>query len=53
MSTPFHIFPDGEALANALADFVANALTARIARDGGASFAVSGGRTPTRFFEVL
>ncbi|GAB4069271.1 6-phosphogluconolactonase [Ancylobacter sonchi] len=48
-----HIFADGLALAEALADFVAGKLAARVARDGGASLAVSGGRTPTRFFEAL
>ena len=53
MSAPFHAFENGGALAEALADFVANALTARIAKDGGASLAVSGGRTPTRFFTAL
>ncbi|MFK8254014.1 6-phosphogluconolactonase [Ancylobacter terrae] len=50
---PFHAFPDGAALAEALADFVAEALSARIARQGSASLAVSGGRTPVRFFEAL
>jgi len=53
VSAPFHAFENGGALAEALADFVANALTARIAKDGGASLAVSGGRTPTRFFAAL
>ena len=53
MSLPLHIFEDCEALAEALADFVSDALTARIAKDGGASLAVSGGRTPTRFFNAL
>ena len=53
MNPPFHSFANGDELANALADFVAAALTARIAKDGGASFAVSGGRTPTRFFNAL
>ncbi|WP_310200218.1 6-phosphogluconolactonase [Ancylobacter sp. 3268] len=48
-----HVFADGAALAAALADFVASKLLARVARDGGASLAVSGGRTPTRFFEAL
>lgn len=41
------------ALARALAAHVAEALRARLARDGSASLAVSGGRTPTRFFETL
>ena len=54
MSVPgFHEFSDGTALARALADHVGAALTARVARDGMASLAVSGGRTPTRFFEEL
>ena len=44
---------DGEALARALAAHVAEALRARLARDGTASLAVSGGRTPARFLEVL
>ena len=48
-----HVFADGAALAAALADFVASKLAARVTRDGGASLAVSGGRTPTRFFEAL
>lgn len=46
-------FPDSDALARALAAHVAEALRARCARDGLASLAVSGGRTPTRFFEML
>ncbi|MCK0206509.1 6-phosphogluconolactonase [Starkeya koreensis] len=49
----FHEFGDGAALAAALADYVGAALAARVARDGMASLAVSGGRTPTRFFEAL
>lgn len=48
-----HAYADSVALAEGLADFVASALAARIARDGAASLAVSGGRTPTRFFEAL
>ncbi len=42
-----------EALARALAAHVAQALLARTARDGSASLAVSGGRTPARFLETL
>ncbi|MDQ0511363.1 6-phosphogluconolactonase [Ancylobacter amanitiformis] len=53
MSHTLHELPDSAALAHALAEFVADALQARIARDGLASLAVSGGRTPTRFFEEL
>ncbi|GGF65507.1 6-phosphogluconolactonase [Azorhizobium oxalatiphilum] len=45
--------PDPEALARALAAHVAEALRRRIASDGAASLAVSGGRTPIRFFEAL
>ncbi|MFG1361957.1 6-phosphogluconolactonase [Xanthobacter versatilis] len=46
-------YDDPAALARALAAHVAEALRARVARDGSASLAVSGGRTPTRFFETL
>lgn len=46
-------FPSSEALAEALADFVAAAIESRLRRDGKAAIAVSGGRTPTRFFEAL
>lgn len=54
MSMPgMHEFKDGAELARALADFVGAALAARVTRDGMASLAVSGGRTPTRFFEEL
>lgn len=47
------VFPDREALARSLAAHVAEALRARCARDGAASLAVSGGRTPARFFDLL
>ncbi|WP_029351808.1 6-phosphogluconolactonase [Bosea sp. 117] len=50
---PFHAFDDGLALAEGLAGFVAVALEARLARDGYASLAVSGGRTPVRFLNAL
>ncbi|RJF89426.1 6-phosphogluconolactonase [Oleomonas cavernae] len=50
---PLRVFGDGAMLAAALAQFVAAALAARIARDGAAMLAVSGGRTPVRFFEAL
>ncbi|WP_127090700.1 6-phosphogluconolactonase [Aquabacter cavernae] len=46
-------FPDREALARSLAAHVGEALRARYAWDGAASLAVSGGRTPARFFELL
>ena len=46
-------FANGEALAQALADHVSQALKHRIARDGRAALAVSGGRTPLRFFDAL
>jgi 6-phosphogluconolactonase len=48
-----HDFPTKEALADALAGHVADALTARLSRSDRAALAVSGGRTPTRFFEAL
>jgi 6-phosphogluconolactonase len=48
-----HDFPTNEALASALADHVAAALAARLSRSDRAALAVSGGRTPTRFFEAL
>jgi 6-phosphogluconolactonase len=41
------------ALASALAEAVRDALQARLARDGKASLAVSGGTTPVAFFEHL
>jgi 6-phosphogluconolactonase len=54
MTAPtLHTFDDGVALAETLAVFVASALAARIACNGTASLAVSGGRTPIRFFEAL
>ncbi|MEW6124019.1 MAG: 6-phosphogluconolactonase [Pseudomonadota bacterium] len=46
-------FPDRDALARSLAAHVGEALRARCAREGAASLAVSGGRTPARFFEML
>lgn len=49
----FHEYPDSDALAAALADFVSAALIARIEKDGAASLALSGGRTPLRLFETL
>ncbi|AYC99704.1 6-phosphogluconolactonase [Neorhizobium sp. NCHU2750] len=53
MASTYHSFADGAALANALADEVATRLSAAISEKGTASFAVSGGSTPKRFFEVL
>lgn len=49
----YRMFGDGQMLAQALAEHVAHALERRIARDGRAALAVSGGRTPLRFFEAL
>lgn len=49
----FCAFPDRAALARSLAAHVAEALRARCARDDRASLAVSGGRTPALFFELL
>ncbi len=46
-------FSSPEALAETLAESVAAALRGRIAREGFAALAVSGGTTPMRFFEAL
>jgi 6-phosphogluconolactonase len=46
-------FPDQAALAEALARYVAAALAVRIAQDGAACLAVSGGATPRLFFQAL
>lgn len=48
-----NVYDTSAALARALAAHVAEALRGRIARDGTASLAVSGGRTPVAFFEML
>lgn len=48
-----NVYDESPGLARALAAHVAEALRARIARDGKASLAVSGGRTPVAFFEIL
>ncbi|GLK73092.1 6-phosphogluconolactonase [Ancylobacter dichloromethanicus] len=48
-----HELKDSTEVARAVADFASAALSARVARSGMASLAVSGGRTPTRFFEEL
>src|ERR1700722_18201436 len=46
-------FVNSEQLAAALADAVAGALRARLARDKAAALAVSGGTTPVKFFQAL
>lgn len=46
-------YENHDAVARALAAHVAQALLARITTDGAASLAVSGGRTPARFLEML
>ena len=46
-------FPTPQALADALADYVTALLIARLARDGAAALAVSGGTTPVKFFQAL
>jgi 6-phosphogluconolactonase len=46
-------FVNPEQLAAALADAVAGALQARLARDKAAALAVSGGTTPVKFFQAL
>lgn len=48
-----HAFADASALADALAEHVAAALAHGITRNGRAALAVSGGRTPQRFFAAL
>jgi 6-phosphogluconolactonase len=49
----WHEAADREALAGTIAGFVAGKLSARIDRSGRAGIAVSGGSTPSRFFEKL
>ena len=46
-------FPDGDALAEALATEVAETLRTAIADGGAATLAVSGGSTPKKFFHAL
>lgn len=46
-------FSGPEALAAALAARVADAIRARLARDGAAAIALSGGTTPVKFMEAL
>ncbi len=48
-----HIFDNGTALAEALADAVSHRLAAAIEAHGAASIAVSGGSTPKLFFQAL
>jgi len=48
-----HPFPDGDTLAQALAQAVADDLRAALALRGQASVALSGGTTPRRFLQVL
>jgi 6-phosphogluconolactonase len=48
-----HEFPSADALAAALAARVSQVLAAAIAARGKASLAVSGGKTPVRFFQAL
>ncbi len=49
----WHAYPDRMALAHTLAGEIAATLAARIAGDGRAVLAVSGGRTPERLFAAL
>ena len=46
-------FPSGESLAQSFADWTASLLRDAIAARGEATFIVSGGNTPKRYFEVL
>jgi 6-phosphogluconolactonase len=48
-----HPFPDGDAVAQALAQAVADDLRAALALRGQASVALSGGTTPRRFLQAL
>lgn len=48
-----HPFPDGEAVAQALAQAVADDLRAALALRGQAAVALSGGTTPRRFLQAL
>jgi 6-phosphogluconolactonase len=47
------VFPGPDELAEALADTIAAAIRRRLAKDGSAAIAVSGGTTPVRFFQAL
>lgn len=53
MPISMHEHADGAALAQGLAAFVGARLRASVTSHGAASVAVSGGRTPIRFFEAL
>lgn len=53
MTAAMHIFDNGDALAQGLADAVASTLSAAVAERGQASLAVSGGSTPKGFFKAL
>ncbi|WP_426229052.1 6-phosphogluconolactonase [Pararhizobium sp. DWP3-4] len=53
MTAAMHVFDNGTALADGLAQAVATALSAAIAARGEASIAVSGGSTPKAFFKAL
>lgn len=53
MAYHFNTFPDGAALAQALADKVSEALAGAVEARGKASIAVSGGSTPKAFFQAL
>ncbi|MCR6625738.1 MAG: 6-phosphogluconolactonase [Pseudoxanthomonas sp.] len=48
-----HPFPDGDAVASALAQAVADDLRAALVQRGQASLALSGGTTPRRFLQAL
>jgi 6-phosphogluconolactonase len=53
MPISMHEYADGAALAHGLAAFVGDRLRETVTAEGAASLAVSGGRTPMRFFEAL
>jgi 6-phosphogluconolactonase len=53
MTAAMHVFDDGAALADGLAEAVAAALSAAVAARGEACIAVSGGSTPKAFFKAL
>lgn len=53
MPISMHEYADGAALAQGLATFVGTRLREAVTAHGVASLAVSGGRTPVRFFEAL
>ena len=53
MTAAMHVFNDGAALAEGLAQAVATALSAAVAARGQACIAVSGGSTPKAFFQEL